>query len=120
MAVTCLLLLPSIGRLLCLLSVTVSVLSLVHCSAHTLLGVTLSVLSSVRPDVLGRRSTQTIFSLGLRGRTRSGALLSQSAYTERPTPLLVEEATPLPSSDGTHTHTHTHTCRQEGDHISLL
>jgi hypothetical protein len=44
---------------------------------------------------------------------RSAALLSQSAYTERPIPLLVEEETPLPSSDrGGH--------RQEGDSISLL
>jgi hypothetical protein len=32
-------------------------------------------------------------------RMRSGALLSQCAYTERPIPPLVEEKTPLPSSD---------------------
>jgi hypothetical protein len=43
MAITCLLLLLSNGRLLFLLSVTVSVLSSVRCSVHTPLGV--SVLS---------------------------------------------------------------------------
>jgi hypothetical protein len=40
MAVTCLPLLPSNGRLLCLLGVIVSVLSLVRCSTYTLLGQT--------------------------------------------------------------------------------
>jgi hypothetical protein len=35
-----------------LLGVTASVLFSVCCSAHTLFGFTLSVLSSVRPDVL--------------------------------------------------------------------
>jgi hypothetical protein len=75
-------LLPSNGRLLCLL------------------GATRSVLSSVRSVVLYRRSTQTIFSLRLRERRRrSAALLSRSANIERPIPPLVEEETPLPSSD---------------------
>jgi hypothetical protein len=41
-------------------------------------------------------------------------LCCQSAYTERPIPPLIEEQTPLPSSDKAATH------RQEGDHISLL
>jgi hypothetical protein len=45
--------LPNNGCLLCLLGVTVSVLSSVRFSAHTLSGVTLSFLSSVRPDALG-------------------------------------------------------------------
>jgi hypothetical protein len=56
MAGTCLPLLPTNGRLLCLLGVTVSVLSSIRCFAHSYLGFTLSVLSSVRPDVLGRCS----------------------------------------------------------------
>jgi hypothetical protein len=50
---------------------------------------TLSVLSSVRPDMLGRCSKQTVLSPFEReeeGRGRSASLLSQSACTERPIP----------------------------------
>jgi hypothetical protein len=43
---------------------------------------------------------QTMFSLRVRERRRrSAALLSQSAYIERPIPPLVEEVSPLPISD---------------------
>jgi hypothetical protein len=81
-----------------------------------ILGVTLNVLSSVRTDVLGRRSTQALFSLRLRERRRSrrtsAALLSQSAYTERPIPPLPEEETSSPSSGKGDT--------QERDFIGLL
>jgi hypothetical protein len=43
---------------------------------------------------------EAIFSLHLRGKIRgSTALLSQRAYTERPISPLIEEKTPLPSSD---------------------
>jgi hypothetical protein len=103
MTVTYLLLLPSNCRLLC----------------H--LGVTLSVLVSVRPGVFGRCSKQTIFSLRLRGRRRrrSAALLSQSAYTEMTIPPPVDEETPFPSSDR-EGHIDTQTHRQEGDRINLL
>jgi hypothetical protein len=48
-------------------------------------------------------------------RGRSAVVLSQSAYTERPIPPLVEEETPLPISDG-----EGETHRQRGDFISLL
>jgi hypothetical protein len=53
------------------------------------------------PDVLCRCAKQTAFIHRLRGRRRrrSAALLSQSAYTERPDSPLFEEETPLPSSD---------------------
>jgi hypothetical protein len=57
--------LPSDGRLLWLLNVTVSVLFSVHYSAHTLLSVTLSFLSSVCPNILCRCTKQTIFGLCL-------------------------------------------------------
>jgi hypothetical protein len=77
-----------------------------------LLGVTLSILSLVHSNVLLRHSTQTIFSLCLRGRR------SQSTYTERLIPPLIGVETLLPSSNwgggGIQTH------RQEGYHISLL
>jgi hypothetical protein len=67
----------------------------------SVLGITVSVLSSVHPDVLCRRSTQTIFCLRLRGvrRRMSNALFNQSAYTERPILLLVRVEAPLPTSD---------------------
>jgi hypothetical protein len=45
-----------------------------------------------------QRSKQIIV-LCLRGRRRSAVLLSQTAYTERLIPPLVEEQTPLCSSD---------------------
>jgi hypothetical protein len=78
MAVTCLLLFSSDDRLLGLLHVTVSVLSLVC------------------PDVLGKRSKQAIFSLHLRrGRRRSTAVLHQSTNTERSNVPLIKEETPF-------------------------
>jgi hypothetical protein len=99
MVVKCLSMLPSNGRLLYLLGVTVSVLS-------------------VRSDVLGRFSKQAIFSLLQRERRRlSGAVLNQSADTERPILPLVEEETSLTSSG---CGTHRHADRKEGDRISLL
>jgi hypothetical protein len=67
------------------------------------LDVTISVLSLVQSDVLCGHSTHKIFSLCLRERERrrrSTALLSQSIYTERPFPPLVEEGTLLSSSNG--------------------
>jgi hypothetical protein len=55
--------------------------------------------------LLQESSTQTMFSLCLRwGRRRFAASLCQSVYTERPIPPLVEEVTPLPSSDKGKTH----------------
>jgi hypothetical protein len=66
MTVICLPLLPSNGRLLCLLCVIVSAVSSVQCSAHALLGATLNVLFLVRPDLLGRCSKHTILSLSER------------------------------------------------------
>jgi hypothetical protein len=57
--------------------------------------VTVSVLSSVYPNVLGRYSKQTNY-LHLRGRT-SAALLSESTYTKGLIPPLVEEETPWDS-----------------------
>jgi hypothetical protein len=76
MAVMCLLLLPSSDPLLCLL------------------GVILSVLSSVCPDVLGTRSEQTILSLTER-KEEVRCSAQSSAITEMPNPPLVEEETPL-------------------------
>jgi hypothetical protein len=45
-------------------------------------------------------NTDSIQSLRERRRRRLAALLSQSAYTEKSSPLLTEEQTPLSSIDG--------------------
>lgn len=73
-----------------------------HSNDHLLclLGVTLHVLPSGCPDVLGGCSKQTILSLSAREENKSSSLLSQSAYTGRPISPLVEQETLLPSSDG--------------------
>jgi hypothetical protein len=72
-------------------AVTVSVLSSVCCSPHTLSGVMLNVVSSIQPDVLGTCPKQTIFlRLSGRRRRRSAVLLSQKASTDRPIPLLIK------------------------------
>jgi hypothetical protein len=58
---------------------------------------------------VGRNMTLTQFSLRLRRwRRRFAALLSQSVYTERTIPPLVEEETLLPRSDRGHTEIHRH------------
>jgi hypothetical protein len=52
MAVTFLTLLHTTDRLVCILGDAIRVLSSIRCSAHSLLGIALRVLSSVSPDVI--------------------------------------------------------------------
>jgi hypothetical protein len=88
MAETCLQPLPS-NVYLCLLNVTVNVLSPVYCSAHTLLSVTLNVLSLVHHKVLCRLSVQRILGLHVREEDNIHFFVSYNAYTESliPPPL---------------------------------
>jgi hypothetical protein len=76
------------------------------------LGVILSVLSSVYPDVLGTWSKQTILSLTEREEVVQCSA-QPSARTERLNPPPVKEETPCLAAvwGGP---------RQEGDHVSLL
>jgi hypothetical protein len=60
----------------------------------SLVGVTLSVLSSFCPDVVGRCSKQTILSPSERGDKEVCCCTHSSTYIERPNPSLVKEETP--------------------------